>query len=74
MQERKEENTNKQTKTNKQTQSCFLVCLHGLARSIVIGGCDVIIRRCEGGVPDLVLALVEQKVGSVGLKAETQAD
>lgn len=56
-------------KTN--NNRAVLVYLHGPAQSGVIGGSVVISRRSEGGVPDLVLALVEQKVGSVGLKAET---
>lgn len=56
-------------KTN--NNRAVLVYLHGPAQSSVIGGSAVISRRREGGVPDLVLALVEQKVGSVGLKAET---
>lgn len=59
----------KQKKTNE--HRVVSVHLHSPAQPVVIGGSNVIIRWSEGGLPDLVLALVEQKVGSVGLKAET---
>lgn len=68
----KKEKRNKNKQTNKHRG--VSVYLHGPAQSVVIGGSYVIIRRRQGWVPDLVLALVEQKVGSIGLKAETQTD
>lgn len=59
----------KKERKEEDKQTSVSVYLHGPVCSVVIGGSDVIIRGSEGGVPDLVLALVEQKVGSICLKS-----
>lgn len=55
-------------KERKHTNRVISVYIHCPTQAIVT------IRRCEGWVPDLVLALVEQNIGSIGLKAETRTD